>query len=170
MERIAAIVAVCSVAALPAEDWPQWRGPDRDAVWHETGLLQAFPPDGLKVLWRVPVGVGFSSPCVAQGRVYVTDSQVTRTNARERVHCLDAATGKPIWTERIGSQTWSSVVLADGNLYSLDSDGQCAVFKAGPKLEVISRNKLDERTRSSVVISNGEVLIRTHKHLWVIGD
>lgn len=94
---MAAIIALCSVAAACGEDWPQWRGPHRDGVWHETGILQSFPPEGLKVLWRVPVGVGFSSPVVAQGRVYVTDSHVTRTNVRENVRCLDAATGKTIW-------------------------------------------------------------------------
>lgn len=52
----------------------------------------------MKTLWRIPVGTGFSSPVVAQGRVYLTDSHVTRTNARENVRCLDAATGKSIWT------------------------------------------------------------------------
>jgi len=83
--------------ASRAEDWPQWRGPRRDGVWRETGILQSFPPDGLKVLWRVPVGVGFSSPVVAQGKVYVTGSHVTRTNARENVRCFDAATGKTNW-------------------------------------------------------------------------
>ena len=84
-------------AKLRGEDWPQWRGSQRDGVWHETGILQSFPPEGLKVLWRVPVGVGFSSPVVAQGRVYLTDSHVTRTNACENVRCLDAATGQSIW-------------------------------------------------------------------------
>ena len=92
-----AIVAL-GLAALCAEDWPQWRGPRRDAVWQETGLLQSFPAEGLKVLWRVPIGTGFSSPSIVEGKVYVTDSQVTRTNARENVHCLNAATGKTIWT------------------------------------------------------------------------
>src|SRR5687767_8717574 len=91
------LVALFLATALPAEDWPQWRGPRRDGVWHETGLRESFPPEGLKVLWRVPVGTGFSSPSVAQGRVYVTDSTVTRTNVRENVHCLNAATGKAIW-------------------------------------------------------------------------
>jgi len=84
---------------LRAEDWTQWRGPQRDGVWRETGILQAIPPEGLKILWRVPVGVGFSSPVVAQGRVYVTDSHVTRTNARENVRCLDAIAGKTIWVQ-----------------------------------------------------------------------
>ena len=97
MTAITAILLLCLAGILRAEDWPQWRGAHRDGVWHETGILQSFPPEGLKVLWRVPVGPGFSSPVVAQAKVYVTDSRVTRTNAQENVRCLDAATGKTIW-------------------------------------------------------------------------
>jgi outer membrane protein assembly factor BamB len=97
-KRIIIILFPIALALVSrAEDWPQWRGPRRDGVWHETGILQSFPPDGLKILWRVPVGVGFSSPVVAQNKVYVTDSYVTRTNARENVRCFDAATGKTNW-------------------------------------------------------------------------
>lgn len=126
------IVAVCLPTALHAEDWPQWRGPNRDATWHETRLLQSFPPGGPKVLWRATVGVGFSSPCVAQGRVYVTDSQVTRTTSRENVHCLDAATGRPIWTHTydVVYPEWganpdhpfgptATPVIKDGKVYAL---------------------------------------------------
>jgi outer membrane protein assembly factor BamB len=100
IRTISAILSVGFAVLLRAEDWPQWRGLDRDGVWHETGILQSFPPGGLKVLWRVPVGTGFSSPVVAQGRVYVTDSHVTRTNVHEHVRCLDAATGQAIWTHK----------------------------------------------------------------------
>ena len=57
-------------AVLRADDWPQWGGPNRDGVWGETGILEAFPAEGLKVRWRVSVGWGFSSQVVAQGRVY----------------------------------------------------------------------------------------------------
>ena len=81
-----------------AEDWPQWRGPNRDGVCGETGLLETFRAGGLKVRWRVPVGWGFSSPVVAQGRVFLADSELTKPKARERLHCLDEATGKPLWT------------------------------------------------------------------------
>ena len=70
-------------AALRAEDWPQWRGPERDGVCHETGLLESFPARGLQVRWRVPVGWGFSSPVVAQGRVYLADSELVKPKARE---------------------------------------------------------------------------------------
>jgi len=81
-----------------AEDWPQWRGPNRDGVWHETGILEAFPRGGLKVRWRVPVGPGWSSPVIAAERVYLTDSQLMRPKAKERVLCFAEATGKPLWT------------------------------------------------------------------------
>lgn len=98
LQTVAVLMALCSATAASAEDWPQWRGLHRDGIWRETGILQSFPPEGLKILWRVPVGTGFSSPVVARGRVYVTDSHVTRTNARENVRCLEAASGKSIWT------------------------------------------------------------------------
>src|SRR5687768_15168823 len=98
MKAIITSLALCLAIVSRADDWPQWGGPHRDGVWRETGILESFPTNGLKVLWRFPVGTGFSSPVVAQGRVYVTDSHVTRTNARENVRCLDASTGKPLWT------------------------------------------------------------------------
>ena len=64
-------------AAVRAEDWPQWRGLNRDGVCREAGLLQTFPADGLKVRWRAPVGWGFGSPVVAQGRVFLHDSDLS---------------------------------------------------------------------------------------------
>jgi outer membrane protein assembly factor BamB len=85
-------------AALRADDWPQWRGPDRDGVCRETGLQRLFPAGGLKVRWRAPVGWGFSSPVVAQGRVYLADSEVVKPQAKERIHCFDETAGKVLWT------------------------------------------------------------------------
>src|SRR5438132_9132207 len=93
----AAIVLFLPVA-IRAEDWPQWRGPNRDAVWGETGILESFPADGLKIRWRTPVGPGWSSPVVAKGKVYVTDSHLMRPQAKERVLCFEEANGKPFWS------------------------------------------------------------------------
>jgi outer membrane protein assembly factor BamB len=87
-----------SSQALRADDWPQWRGPRRDGVWRETGLLESFPAKGLQVRWRVPAGWGFSSPVVAEGRVYLADSEVAKPRAKERVRCFDARTGQTLWT------------------------------------------------------------------------
>ena len=66
------VVLVVSTAAS-ADDWPQWMGPHRDDVWRETGLVEAFPKDGPKVLWRAKVSNGYSGPAVAGGLVYLTD-------------------------------------------------------------------------------------------------
>src|SRR5579863_9053808 len=68
-----ALTSCLAPAALRADDWPQWLGPKRDGVWRETGILEKFPAGGPKVLWRHPVGEGYSGPAVADGKVFVTD-------------------------------------------------------------------------------------------------
>jgi outer membrane protein assembly factor BamB len=105
----ALIVALCLTAAARADDWPQWMGPKRDNVWREMGILDTFPKDGPKVLWRTPVANGYSGPAVADGRLVVTDfvAKVDITDkdpfkhepfvGKERVLCYEAKTGKPLW-------------------------------------------------------------------------
>lgn len=85
-------------AALHADDWPQWRGLNRDGACRETGLLETFPAGGLEVRWRAPVGWGFSSPVVAGGRVFLADAEVVQPKPKERVHCFEETTGKALWT------------------------------------------------------------------------
>src|SRR5690349_8558670 len=62
-----------STISLRADDWPQWLGPQRDAVWRETGIVEKFEPGAPKFRWRVPIGGGYSGPAVFKGRVYVMD-------------------------------------------------------------------------------------------------
>ncbi len=96
------LLSVCVVASLHAEDWPQWRGADRLAIWTEDGIVDRFPEGGLKVTWRVPVKDGFSGPVVADGRVFVTDFEFlpdTRVaDGTERILALDEQTGDVLWT------------------------------------------------------------------------
>lgn len=94
---------------LRADDWPQWRGPNRDGKWDETGLLESFPGDGLTIRWRIPVGWGFASPIVSQGRVYLADSEVKKPKAKERLHCFDETTGKALWTHayEVAYEDWA---------------------------------------------------------------
>ena len=84
-----------------AEDWTQWRGADRLAVWHETGIVKKLP-DELKVTWRTPIRSGYSGPAVADGRVFITDwleDADSRTlDGTERVLALDERTGEVLWT------------------------------------------------------------------------
>jgi outer membrane protein assembly factor BamB len=96
--RILPAFAMILPVLLPAEDWPQWRGPNRDAVCAESGLMQKFPEGGLPVRWRISVGWGWASPVVAGGQVFLADAEVEKPQPVERVHCLDEATGRPLWT------------------------------------------------------------------------
>src|SRR6476620_2769492 len=91
-----------------ADDWPQWLGPKRDSVWAETGIVDKFPEGGPKVLWRAKISGGFTGPAVAEGKVYVADYLTegnvkkevydrTNFNGKERLHCLDAKAGVPVW-------------------------------------------------------------------------
>ena len=91
-------------------DWPQWLGTKRDGVWREAGVRKDLPKGGAKVLWRAAVSWGYAGPAVADGKVYVPDfvmpedefdgkSQGGRPReGKERILCLDAKTGKAIWS------------------------------------------------------------------------
>jgi len=135
MARLIPALALLVPLALPAEDWPQFRGPNRDSVWNATGIVQTFPIEGLKISWRMPVGRGWSSPVVAQGRVYVTDVQLTPPTARERVLCFDEANGKLLWNHEYGVEypDWAfdpnaggpraTPIIRDRKLFTLGSLG-----------------------------------------------
>ena len=64
-----------------ADDWPQWMGPNRDNIWRESGIIENFPENGPKVLWRTPIAGGYSGPAVANGKVFITD-YVTSDNVK----------------------------------------------------------------------------------------
>jgi outer membrane protein assembly factor BamB len=126
-------VAALGVLVSPsiADDWPQWRGPNRDGVWTETGLVEHFESPVLAIRWRAPVTGGYNGPTVAGGRVFVMD-RVTRPSQQERIHCFDAATGQELWSYayecpyqsvQYGSGPRAAVTIADGRAYSLGTMG-----------------------------------------------
>ncbi len=101
MARILSVFALLAtfivISVAHADDWPQWRGPNRDGVWRESGVVDKFSSPQLPIKWRVAIGAGYSGPSVAAGRVYVTD-RLTQPKQVERIHCLDEQTGKTLWT------------------------------------------------------------------------
>ncbi len=120
-----------SLPPLAADEWPQWRGPNRDGVWNETGIVEKFSSPRIELRWRVPVSSGYSGPTVAGGRVYLTD-RVTEPGEIERVHCFDWETGRKLWTHtydcpyasvgyRAGPR--ASVSIAAGRAYALGTMG-----------------------------------------------
>ncbi len=117
--------------AASADDWPQWRGPTRNGVWHETGIVAKFDSPKLEPVWRVKISGGYTGPTVADNRVYVTD-RVIKPESIERVHCFDAMTGKKLWTHtypceyrRVGYPIGprAAVTVNDGRAYSLGATG-----------------------------------------------
>ena len=85
------LLANCALA----EDWPNWRGPRHDGISRE-----ALPKaDFSKIAWRAKIGVGFSSMAVANGRVFALGCTGKRRGNEETLTCLDAATGKKIWSD-----------------------------------------------------------------------
>src|SRR5262249_26774032 len=121
-----------AAGSLRADDWPQWRGPRRDGVYLETGLLESFPAGGLQVRWRAPAGRGFSRPVVARGRVYLADSVVVKPQAKERVRCFDETTGKVLWAHdyEVAYEDWAfdpkqeigpvaTPIVQDGKVYTV---------------------------------------------------
>ena len=97
MKTAISLVLFLTVAAQAA-DWPQWRGPQRDGLSSETGLLQSWPADGPAVQWRAPLGAGFSGLSIADGRVFTLFAH----GDDEFAIALDAETGAEIWRHRTG--------------------------------------------------------------------
>jgi outer membrane protein assembly factor BamB len=133
------IVGICWFAPNGiADDWPQWRGPTRDGVWHEQDLIESFPEPQIQLTWKAKISNGYSAPIVANGRVYVTDRVVEPTEV-ERVLCIDAETGSPIWTKEYACKYRSvgypdgpraAVTVSDGLAYSLGTMGHLRCYDA----------------------------------------
>src|SRR5262245_55973015 len=94
-------VAVAGFAlAAGAGDWPQWRGPDRNGISQETGLLKEWPKEGPKLLWQVKdVGNGYSTPAVVGARLYLLSN---RGLDDEFVEALEVKDGQKAWSTRLG--------------------------------------------------------------------
>jgi outer membrane protein assembly factor BamB len=94
------IVFCCALfdsAVLNAADWSQWRGPMADGRLLDANVSETWPESGLKSLWSRPIGGGYSGIAVVGDRVITQDRQVTPREV-ERVLCVSAATGEPLWT------------------------------------------------------------------------
>lgn len=100
-------------------DWPQWRGPERNGLSRETGLLDSWPQGGPRLAWRAPgLGGGYSTPTVAAGRIYGMGYR----GETETVWCLDAATGRSVWVASIARAN-RGVGYGEGSRCSPTVDG-----------------------------------------------
>lgn len=134
-------LAVLAIApSVVANDWPQWRGPQRNGLSQETGLLKEWPKDGPKLLWKISdAGSGYSTPAVVGDRLYVLGNDGLEN---EFVAALSVKDGKQIWRTRLGNvgnpkqqpsfPAARSTPTVEGELlYALDSDGDVACVETG---------------------------------------
>jgi len=132
------------IGLLRADDWPQWRGPSRDGVWKEIGLVQELPPGQLPYAWETEIGPGYSGPTVAEGRVYVMDRNPKNRDATERIHCFDSQSGKSLWILEYAAEyrisytagPRASVTIDQGKAYCVGAMGHfhCLDAKSGAVL------------------------------------
>jgi outer membrane protein assembly factor BamB len=107
------------------------------------------------------------SGAIHDGHIYILNDPGT-------AECIELKTGKVVWEERLkgpgpSGTNWSSIVIAEGKCHAMNQGGDAFVFRASPKFELLATNSLGEHTNSSFAISQGDIFIRTAKHLWCIG-
>lgn len=138
MVALAVLVLLIFAASAWPEDWPQWRGPNRDGHSGETGLLKEWPKEGPKLVWQINgLGSGYATPSISGGRIYLMSNQGLED---EFVNALDLKDGKKLWSVRIGKvgnpnqqpnfPAARSTPTVDGALlYALSSDGDLACLE-----------------------------------------
>lgn len=139
---------VSTVITTIAADWPAWRGAKRDDASTEKGLLQSWSQEGPKQVWTFKdAGIGYSGPAIVGGKLYTMGAR----EDVEQVICLDAATGKELWSAELGpvlQNNWGdgprATPTVDGEvLYAMSAKGHlcCISVKDG---KLVWKKKMEE--------------------------
>lgn len=160
--RCTFLVAVICLTAMTAaalgqipsgpKDWPQWRGPNRDGINSEMGLLKEWPEGGPVVLWQVDsVGVGYSSIAVKDGRIFTQGD----LNGVEHVICLSVEDGKTLWAVQPEPVARALSEKVESEFKRMDQNGDGKIDEA----EALARlgwkfNDFDEPAESDVDVKS----------------
>jgi len=133
MKRLVAIwpLVLCSLsaAALAAEDWPRWRGPDGNGITEAPGFDPTLNGGNPEVLWSAEVGNGYGQVAVAGGRAYVAGHE----RGRETLHCFDAASGERLWSDSYKAKKFDNMnaggpaatpAVGQGKVFHVSRDGK----------------------------------------------
>jgi outer membrane protein assembly factor BamB len=104
------------------------------------------------------------SPVIVGDHAYIL-------NESGMAQCFELRTGKDVWDkQRVGGKSWSAMVAADGRLYVGSHAGDVFVLAASPKFDLMATNRLgpQEKMLASVAVADGELFLRTYRHLWCI--
>ena len=131
-----------------AADWPQWRGPNRDGISAETGLLDVWPKGGPPLVWKTQgLGEGYSSAAIANGRLFIQGQH----GDEEYVLAFDADTGKQLWrvhtgipfNESRGHGPRSTPTVDGDRLYALAADGMLVCLETATGKTIWGYNIVD---------------------------
>lgn len=148
--------------ASPEPGWSQWRGPRRDAICDETGLLPSWPDAGPPLLWKTNgAGQGYSAPIISGGRMFLAgefdeDLQILAFDLQ----------GRKLWTATNG-QSWkgpypgarASCTLSEGRLYHMNAHGRVACFDADTGREVWAFNMFERFGGKNITWATSENLL-----------
>ncbi len=104
-----------------------------------------------------------ASPTVANGLVFLASNAGIAT-------CVDAATGKELWKERLGATFRATPLVSDGKVYFFSKEGKATVVEAAPEFKIVAQTEMNEDIIASPAAAGGELFLRTKEHLWRIGD
>ena len=136
-------------ATRSAGHWPDFRGPNRDGRYDETSIRTAWPPGGLAQLWKQPIGIGYASFVVADGRAFTIEQR----RRDEVVTAYDLETGRELWThgwegefrESMGGDgPRATPTYHDGHVYALGAQGELRCLDATTGELLWRRNILEE--------------------------
>jgi outer membrane protein assembly factor BamB len=153
-------------------DWPQWRGPNRDGISPETGLLEKWPEGGPRLVWRAAgAGSGYSSMAVADGRIHTLGAR----GDTEYVIAFDASSGNRLWETPNGQRfdndrgggPRSTPTVSGGRLHVLGASGDLSVLDASTGKMIWTRNVLREFGGSNPVWGLSESPLVLHDRVLV---
>lgn len=142
--------------------WPQWRGPYRDGISYETGLLQSWPEQGPELLWKTePIGYGWSSPIVVNGMVYITG------DIEEDLKIFAYDTDGNLKWQTTNGRAWKKsyhgaracCAYSDGCIYNMNAHGRVACIDAKTGDEIWSVNILERFEGKNITWAMSECLL-----------
>ena len=144
------IILAGIISSLNAADWPNWQGPNYNGISSET----EWDPDKIgNMIWKAQVGVGFAGVSVSEGRLYTLGHDGKRRDGSETVHCLDAQTGKKIWSDTYEAELLPNLheggpattpTLHRGKVYTLGKDGKFKSYNAKDGKKIWERDLLKD--------------------------
>lgn len=131
--------------------------------------LIAVRPDGEGDVTRTHIVWGTGKTVPKRSSQLIIDGRFFMVSDKGVVSCLDASTGRPLWSERVPGEYWASPLYAGGRIYLFSKQGTVPVIKAGPEFELLARNQFPAGFNASPAVAGDSLILRSFTHVYRIG-